>query len=178
VYPYLRWLSVVLKRHDRRGIELLFEESRIRFHVWPGDLDFFGHMNNGRYLTLMDSGRFDLITRLGLLPHMKTNRMISVLGGATIQFKRPLRPFQRFDLLTRIVGWDAKWFYIEQRFESEGKLVANALVRRLFRAPGKSVPSKDVLALLSYDHESPPLPPHVVEWGRWQDESAVAPQPV
>jgi len=178
LYPYLRWLSVVFRRRKQRGIGLLFDESRVRFHVWPGDLDFFGHMNNGRYLTLMDSGRFDLITRLGLLPHMKENRMISVLGGATIRFKRPLRPFQRFDLITRIVGWDTKWFYIEQHFESEGKLVADALVRGLFRAPGKSIPTKEVLTMLGYTKESPPLAPHVVEWGRWQDETLVAPQPV
>ena len=31
--------------------------------VWPNDLDTNAHMNNGRYLTLMDLGRFDLMTQ-------------------------------------------------------------------------------------------------------------------
>lgn len=146
--------------------------------MWPGDLDFFGHMNNGRYLTLMDSGRFDLITQIGLLPIMKANTWISVLGGATIQFKRPLRPFQRFDLISRIIGWDAKWFYVEQRFESEGKLVADALVRGVFRAPGASVPPGDVVRTVGYQQASPPLPAHAVDWARWQDELRLAPQRV
>ncbi len=135
-------------------------------------------MNNGRYLTLMDSGRWDLISQIGLLTHMRKNRWITVLGGATIQFKRPLRPFQRFDLVTRIVGWDAKWFYVEQRFESEGKLVADALVRGIFRAPGKSIPSVDVLAALGHAAPSPTLPPHVVTWSRLQETTPPAPQPV
>lgn len=146
--------------------------------MWPGDLDFFGHMNNGRYLTLMDSGRWDLIARLGLLAHMRKNRWITVIGGATIKFMRPLRPFQRFVLITKIVGWDAKWFFVEQTFESEGKMVATALVRGIFRAPGKSIPSVDVLGAIGYSRPSPPLEPRVAAWSRLQDETSTAPQPV
>ena len=178
MYPYLRWLSVVFRRRKHRGVDLLFQDSRLRFHVWPGDLDFFGHMNNGRYLTLMDSGRWDLISQIGLLSHMKKNRWITVLGGATIRFKRPLRPFQRFDLITRILGWDAKWFYVEQRFESDGKIVADAFVRGIFRAPGKSIPSSEVLGAIGYTQPSPELPTHVVTWSRLQDETPLSAQRV
>ena len=101
-----------------------------------------------------------------------------MLGGATIQFKRPLRPFQRFELVTRILGWDAKWFYVEQVFTSEGKIVASALVRGIFRAPGKSIPSGDVLEAIGHKEPSPPLGTQILTWARLQDETPTAPQPV
>src|SRR5687768_16441057 len=63
VYPYLRWASVVLRSMFGPRRMRMHDTSVLRFHVWPGDLDFFGHMNNGRFLTLMDSGRFDIMAR-------------------------------------------------------------------------------------------------------------------
>lgn len=157
VYPYLRWFGVVLRNLVSRRPLGVLEESRLRFHVWPGDLDFFGHMNNGRYLSLMDSGRFDIISRLGLLTLWRKRGWLFVLGGASIEFHRPLRPFQRFELRSRILGWDAKWFFIEQRFEAEGKPVAGAIVKGLIRAPGRSVPTQEILGLMGVSDPSPPV---------------------
>ena len=45
----------------------LLDESAVGFRVLPGDLDVNVHLNNGRYLALMDLGRFDLLIRGGLL---------------------------------------------------------------------------------------------------------------
>lgn len=170
MYPYLRWLGVVWgARRARMG---LLDESVLTFHVWPGDLDFFFHLNNGRYLTLMDSGRWDIIARLGLLGPMRRNRWISVLGGATIRFLRPMRPFQRFELRSRILGWDEKWFFISQRFVAGDKVFAEAVVRGLFRAPGRSVPSHEALRLVEDGRPSPPLPPFVEAWSAGLDALA------
>lgn len=169
MYPYLRWLSIAWRaRKQRMGV---FDESVLRFHVWPGDLDFFAHMNNGRYLSLMDSGRWDIVARLGLIGHMRRQRWITVLGGASIRFRRPMRPFQRFELRSRILGWDEKWFYISQRFEADGKVYADAAVRGLFRAPGESVPSAEVLRLVGHKGPSPALPRDVRAWADALDKS-------
>lgn len=40
--------------------------SRIRGCVLPNDLDLNFHMNNGRYLTVLDLGRIDFLLRIGL----------------------------------------------------------------------------------------------------------------
>ena len=49
----------------------LLDTSEVRLRVWPSDLDFNLHMNNGRYFTVMDLGRIDLMIRIGafLLVH-------------------------------------------------------------------------------------------------------------
>ena len=50
-----------------RGSKLSFTDvSRSRFRVWPTDLDILNHMNNGKYLSVMDIGRFDLMQRNGV----------------------------------------------------------------------------------------------------------------
>ena len=45
--------------------------------VWPNDLDTNAHMNNGRYLTLMDLGRFDLMTQCGLVGTVLKKKVVS-----------------------------------------------------------------------------------------------------
>jgi len=109
----------------------LLEESVVELRVWPNDLDVNLHMTNGRYLTLMDLGRFDLIFRMGMLRQMFRRRWSPVAASATIRFRRSLAPFQRFLIRSRLVCWDQRWIYFEQRFESEGRLVALGDVRAL-----------------------------------------------
>ena len=50
----------------RPPIPAPFGMSVLHLRVWPNDLDLSMHMNNGRYLTLMDLGRIDLMLGMGL----------------------------------------------------------------------------------------------------------------
>jgi acyl-CoA thioesterase FadM len=154
-----RLLLVVLRAlRYRPGAFLPLAEARLRFHVMPHDLDFNLHVNNARYLSLMDLGRVDLLNRMGMLSLAFRGRWIPILGGVNIRYYRPLFLFQGFDLVTRIVGWDAKWFFLEQRFEREGKSIATAYARALVRGPAGSLPSAEILTTLGIALESPPLP--------------------
>src|SRR5205823_2241490 len=103
-------------------------------------------MNNGRYLTLMDLGRLDLVGRGRLMGPIFKNRWRPMVGSAQIPFRRALAPFQRFALVSRIVCWDAKWFFMEQRFEVGGQVVADAQVKGLFRGPAGNVPVAEIMA--------------------------------
>lgn len=172
MYPFLRWLGVARRSRRDPAFDVL-SESRLRFRVWPGDLDFFGHMNNGRYLSLMDSGRWDIMGRLGLIPILRRRRCITVLGAATIQYRRPLAPFQEFLLVSRVVGWDEKWFYVEQRFESQGKTVAVSHVRGLFRERGRSVATSEVLSWAGVERPAPAMPQAVASWIRHLESSPI-----
>ena len=48
--------------------------SYLTLRVCPGDLDTSLHMNNGRYWTLMDLGRTDLMLRSGFWRAVVRNR--------------------------------------------------------------------------------------------------------
>ncbi|MBI3607202.1 MAG: thioesterase family protein [Nitrospirae bacterium] len=140
-------------------------ESVVAFRVWPNDLDTNLHMNNGRYLTLMDLGRLDLMIRAGLGPVIVRRRWRPMVGTAVIRFRRGLAPFERYDLKTRIVSWDEKWFWIEQRFERGGELVAVGAVKGLFRNPTGNVPTAEVLDVLGVT-EAPQIPDWILAWQR------------
>jgi hypothetical protein len=63
-----------------------------------------------------------------------------------------------------VISWDEKWFFIDQRFEKNGSLVAAGLVKGLFRGPAGSVPTGDVLSRLGAPAAPPARPEGVRLW--------------
>lgn len=156
------------------------DESVVRLRVWVNDLDTNLHMNNGRYLTIMDLGRLDFIVRTGLGWIMLKRRWRPMVGSAVIRFRRGLAPFERYELKTRVVWWDDKWFWIEQRFERAGDLVAIGAVKGLFRQSTGNVPTPEVLALLGVHERPGAIPDWIAAWRDAEpfsaDSTAVATQ--
>jgi acyl-CoA thioesterase FadM len=150
------------------------EESVVRFRVLPNDLDTNLHMNNGRYLTLMDLGRVDLMLRMGVVGALRRNRWAPVVASLTVRYRRALSPFQAFELRTRLVGWDERWFFVEQRFTRGGELVAYALVKGQFLGPEGRVAPQQVVDASPYDIPSPPLSPAVRAWQEAEDRLVAA----
>jgi len=108
--------------------------SQLRFCVWPTDLDISLHMNNGRYLTIMDLGRMDYVLRTGLWRIARRDGLTPMVSAITIRYRRELEPFQRYDLTTAVVGWSDTSVIFEQAFIIRsgpriGQTAARALVR-------------------------------------------------
>jgi acyl-CoA thioesterase FadM len=161
---YLRLLWLILRMLcgvARRG---LFDESRVAFRVWPSDCDINLHMNNGRYLTFMDLGRVHLTVQAGLMPYVRRNRWMPVLAAAEITYLRSLHPFERFELVTRVMTWDEKYVYMEQIFERDGEICAHAYVKGLFLARGGRVPNAEVVRAVGYAGMPPPMPDALRHW--------------
>lgn len=160
---YLRLLKLLfLLPFVRR--QMLLDSGRIAFRVWPNDCDINLHLNNGRYLTFMDLGRTHLLAQIGMLGMLLKYRWAPVLSAAEISYLRPIRPFQKFDLSTRLLTWDEKYFYMEQRFVASGQLCAVALVKGLFLHRGKRVQSRAILAALNLDSTAPDMPEVLRHW--------------
>jgi len=141
-----------------------FDEARLTLRVEPQDVEV-RRMNNGRYLTLMDLGRFDLAVRMGCGRAMIKNRWQPLVRSACITFNRSLELGQRFDLVTRIAGHDEKWWFIEQRFEREGTVHALAYLKGLFRAPSGNVSPRTIMEASGVVvGEAPPLPEAMRAW--------------
>lgn len=160
---YLRLFKLLLLLPFVRR-QPLFQASRITFRVWPNDCDVNLHLNNGRYLTFMDLGRMHLVAQIGLLRVMLRRRWAPVLSAAEISFIRPLSPLAKFELVSRLLTWDDKYFYMEQRFLAGGRLCAVALVKGLFLHGRERVESRAVLAALGLDLTAPELPEMVQHW--------------
>jgi len=159
---------------DKRKLDV-FGASELEFRTWPFDLDLNGHMNNGRYLSIMDLGRLDLMVRLGLMKTVLKQKWMPVLSAATIRYRMPLDPFQKFRLETRVVWWDEKWFYMEQRFiiinpnnrKKDGAVAAIAFVKGSFydRKLRATVPSNTLVELMGVQpSDIPAQPSYIKSW--------------
>ncbi|MBI2082239.1 MAG: thioesterase family protein [Deltaproteobacteria bacterium] len=152
-----RLIKVILLSFFRPRFGTL-EMGTLNFIVWPHDLDPLFHMNNGRYLTIMDLGRFDIILRTGIGRLSLKNKWMPLVGYVSIQYKKPLRFFQRYQLQTRLIAWDEKWFYLEQRFVRKGQLFARGLVKGIFRSHQTTISPVTILSMLGHNHPSPRPP--------------------
>jgi len=159
-----RFMLLLATRFMREPCEAI-GPCRSRFRVYPNDLDLNGHVNNGVYLTYADLGRFDLLSRAGYFGKILKNGWYPVVVAETIRFYRSLKVFQRFTIETRVIGWDEKNVFLEQRFERDGQLVALAVINaRFLSRKGGSVSTQDFLSFIEFDGESPELPGWVAGW--------------
>lgn len=169
---YWRLLLTMVQAFRGALVDDITTALRLRLRVYPNDLDFNGHMNNGRYLTIMDLGRLHLVVRTGLMRLVMKKNLAPTLAAAQMRYRMQLLPFQPFDLETRVLCWDDKWIYMEQRFlyvkgPKAGAVAAIGLVKGAFydRATKTTMPTPDLLTMLGQgDRASPPFPAYLRDW--------------
>jgi len=152
-------LALLLLRLRRQPPADLLDEITLDLWVLPNDLDAFGHMNNGRYLALMDLGRLAMMARVGLLRCARANDWTPLVRGIEIEYYKPLKLGTRCRLHSRLVSWDTKWVYLEQRFTRGVELHARAHVRGLLRGRDGNIPTAELLAAVGASDRQPPQPP-------------------
>jgi acyl-CoA thioesterase FadM len=165
---WLRLIWLFLSAPFRPRLAIPADVSVLALRVLPNDLDLSLHMNNGRYLTVMDLGRLDLILRSGLAGAVWRNGWTPVANAALIRFRRELRVFDRYRLETRVVGWQEQTVLIEQTFvfaggEREGQVSARALFKGALydRKARRYVPVAQMMETIGVSTESPPPPPDI-----------------
>jgi acyl-CoA thioesterase FadM len=161
---WLRMLWLSLVGRSRSPVTVL-GPCRTPFRVSLFDLDVFRHMNNGRYFTIMDLARVDLMSRSGLLAKLNAARFFPVVTAETMFFRKSLNWRQSFDIETEVVWWDEKALVLSQRFLLGDDEVATALVRaRFLRRSGGSVPVSEIITLSGEAVIRPATPVWLSAW--------------
>lgn len=165
---WFRVLWLFLTAPFGKRLEPPFGVSRLKFRVWPLDLDTNLHLNNGRYLTIADLGRADLLLRSGLWRAVLKEGLLPMLSGTAIRYRRELRPFQAFTLESRIVCWRGTAFVMDHRFVTRGpdgepQTAAIALVRGGLYAKKQRqfVEAARIFALAGYAGPAPAIDPEI-----------------
>ncbi len=149
---------------QRRSVISPLGPCRTPFRVWPTDLDVLRHVNNGVYLSLMDLARVDLMNRAGFTAGLRKRGWYPVVVAETISFRRSLTLFQHFEIVSEVIGWDDKAFYLTQDFERDGVVVASAVLKaRFLGRGGERVQPQSVMDLSPMTIEQPDLPQWVAE---------------
>ncbi|MBT2118930.1 acyl-CoA thioesterase [Dyella sp. LX-66] len=138
------------------------QASAMHFRVLPTDIDLNLHMTNSRYWSVFDLGRIDLLLRAGLARVMLKEAWVPIIGTASIQFRRELRPLCNYKLETRLVGWEGTRWVIEHRVLRgvEGAVVTRALlIAGMYdRRNRRFIPAAEALGrVFDGNLDSPPL---------------------
>lgn len=163
---FLRTMLVMWKSRRSSRLSML-DVSRLWLRVVPSDLDILGHMNNGVYLSYMDLGRMDLVIRAGAWKLFSERGWLPVAASETMSFRRSLQPWQRFELQTRIVGYDDRAVYMQQRFVVAGEIYAEGVVRgRFAKKSGGTVSMAELGEVLDFDPAGFPPPEWLATWAK------------
>lgn len=135
VYVFLTqgWHRRDCKTHPLSEDEL-FKEHVTNGIVMFSDLDLNLHMNNSKYLRELDFGRVGIWLHKGIRDVLLDQRAIILVNAINVRYRRSLELFQRFEVHTKIVAWEEKALYLEQRMITKDKfVVAIALVKMAVR---------------------------------------------
>ena len=157
-------LHALISRFGRRLGH--YDVAHTRFRVLPTDLDILRHMNNGVYLSIFDVGRFDLLARNGVWRIFTRNGWYPVVASETITFRKSLTLWQRFTVESRILGYDEKAVFVEQRAVVNGEIYAQAFIRgRILKRGGGTVSVKELLDVVGSVPPGDGVPDWLVQWG-------------
>ena len=164
MYPLLRLIRVVVKSQFQEKLSFDNDDTdKINLIVLPQDIDPFMELNNGRYVTLLDLGRYSLGARVNMGSFLKRNKWSLTIVGTYNEYRHRLRLFQRFILQTKILGYDEKWFYFFQKVERNGKTHMASVVKFAYTSKKGLVLPKEVVSAMGIKYDPYSLPSWIKE---------------
>ncbi len=163
MYPYFRMAKELWKFRDSDALPIL--GTHVSHHMcWPWDIDPWMELNNGRTLTLYDLGRLPLGRRTGLHAVLKANHWGMAVAGNSVRYRRRVRAFDRVEMVSRCIGWDHRFLYMEQSMWKGDDCASHMLLRSAITSKEGIVAPKRLLQALGEVQESPRLPEWVQDW--------------
>lgn len=154
---YFRFIALLIRHLFPTPAQDPFDACTTWFRVSLGDLDLNMHMNNGRYLTIMDLGRFDLLLKAKAFWKLLRLGYYPVVVSESIRFRKSLEPFQKFAVVSKMESWDDKDVFMSQKFLCGGKIVAEGFIKARFKQRGRktSVPTGEIFEVLGVKYPGP-----------------------
>lgn len=163
MYPFVRMFKELWKFRRAPALPLL--GTHVSHHIcWPWDLDPWAELNNGRTLTLYDLGRIPLSTRTGLRDVLRAKGWGMTVAGNTTRYRKRVVVFDRLEMHTRCIGWDARFIYTEQSMWRGSDCTSHILLRSAVISKAGMVAPETVMAAMGLPKESPALPDWVQAW--------------
>lgn len=164
MYPFIR--MVYQFRRHRGDPPLPITGTHVSHHMClPWDIDLWRELNNGRTLTLYDLGRIPLARRVGLVRVLRQNRWGLTMAGACVRYRRRIRVFEKIEMRSRAVCWDARFVYIEQSmWRADGECANHIVYRSAVTSKDGIVPPDRVMREMGVEQPSPPVPDWIAAW--------------
>lgn len=175
MYPVIRLMKELWVH--RKDPPLPLGATHVSHHIcWPWDLDPWMELNNGRTLTLFDLGRMPMNHRAGLIDAFRGRGWGMTVAGSTVRYRRRVRVFQRVTMKGRFIGWDQRFFYMEQSMWRQGEALNHILLRLAVTSAQGIVPPAKVVEAIGAP-EAGALPAWVQAWSDAEAQRPWPPQP-
>ncbi len=136
-----------------------------KLDVLPNDLDINGHINNGRYLTIVDLLLVEYFVRTGFLQVMISSGWRPVSGGAIITYRKAIKPWRSYRVRFSLAAVDTTWNYMRFDFLADnGMLYASGYMKGAAVGRDGLVNNSASYAKLHIDPPTSPLPDAVQHW--------------
>jgi len=133
---YFRVLLTLLKNLFQRIRCSITDKMVWTGRVLPNDIDVFGHMNNGRYLTLIGLALFDAGIKSGNFKATVKFKYVYLFSNTDIQWIKPLRLFEKFSIESHLKYWEHNRAYVEVEFRNgKGQVVSKASYKVVIKSP-------------------------------------------
>lgn len=165
MFPFIRIAKDMYLASRMPRFEQL-TDTHVSHHIcWPHDLDFWLELNNGRALSIYDIGRTAMAQRAGLIEVLRRKRWGMTMAGSNTRFRRRIHGFERFEMRSRGICWDDKFFYLEQSmWKKNGECASHVLFRAAVTDKNGLIAPQKVMVEMGQDVPSPPMPEWVTEW--------------
>lgn len=164
MYPVVRLILGALRAKRLPPIDL-FDTHVSRHTCMPWDIDLWKELNNGRTLTLYDLGRIPLALRSGIWGTLAKNKWGLTVAGCMVRYRRRILMFETFEMRSRAIGWDDKFFYIEQSiWKKSGECANHAVYRTAMIGKSGMVPAPVVMQAHDASLVSPEFPDWLKSW--------------
>jgi len=163
MYPLIRLAKEYLIA--RKAPPLTPLGTHVSYHrCWPLDIDLYMEMNNGRILTILDLGRSSLAYRAGLLQALHKQGWGLTMAGTSVRYRKRIRPFVKFRVVSKAIGWDDKFMYLDQSIWIGEECAVQALYRSAVTDKNGLVRPERLFEAMDFDEPQPQLPDWVEAW--------------
>ncbi|WP_301387307.1 thioesterase family protein [Thalassolituus sp. UBA2590] len=138
--------------------------SVVRQRVWPHQIDYNLHMNNAKYLNVLEGARWTLFRDNGWFKHLFEKRINLVVASLEITFIRELNLFSGYEIHTKLLTWDKKYIYFEHRLMVKGKLYGHALVKMAGVRKGKRALTPEICEAVGADFNQADIKEAITHW--------------
>jgi YbgC/YbaW family acyl-CoA thioester hydrolase len=163
MYPFLKLTATLVTAKFRSKLNIE-EKSILKLRAGFTDIDMFMELNNARYFTYMELGRWDFSYRVGFVSLMKKNKWGIVIGGASVRYRRRIPFLSKFTLTTQLICHDGRWFYFLQEMHRKNKICFSALMKAGVTSKNGLVPASEVIKNMGVENWNPDIPKWVGAW--------------
>jgi acyl-CoA thioesterase FadM len=159
----LRFIFVMISSFLSKKKELSADFT-LKFTAIPFlDTDVF-YLFTQTYGQYMGLARWNLLFNSEFRTAALKKGWVPVTTKETISYKRPIKAFERITLVTRIVHWNDRRFYIEHLFYVKGEIRSITYVEGLVRGPKGHLQPNEAFKEMGVIRESPQLPINMQGW--------------